>query len=379
VIAGVDYLAAASHWPGTGRYARELVRALAGLDPADAGGFELRLFDVGRAERAVDAAALGLEAGARHVRRVTRAIPRRALPALALLGWDAARILGGVDLLHHVHVEGPPVRRARQVLALAELPPAGSAAHAALVERARALDGFVVFAQAWRARVARELCVPPERVHYTPVGCEHWQRALAERPPPDDPPLILALGATRRARAPLALLAAFERLAARGSDARLIWAGRDGDAEGEFEAARRASALGARVERRRDPTERELPPLVARAAVLVHLDPQAGTPVTPLEALALGPAVVASRVPVHEEHLAGLAELVDDAEVARDPARLADAIERALAARRDPAQAERRTARAAAHTWERCARATLAAWRAVLDAPAQRTGLRAVQ
>lgn len=355
---GVDYLPATSHWPGAGRYARELVRALVGLEDRP----ELALFDVGRAERGVDPRALGLPFGDRRVTRVTRAIPRRALPFLAGVGLDAARMLGGVDVFHHVNANGPPVRRARQVLAVAELPDRRSDAARMLRERARRMDALVVFCADWRLRAAEELGFELTRIHVTRVGCEHWRRALAELPAPDAPPRVLVLGATRDERRPLAVLRAFERLCERGIDARLAFAGRDGAAESLLAGAVAASKHGARIARLRDVAEADLPELVARSSALVHLDPAAGTPVTPLEALAAGVPVVASRSPCFVEHLEGFAELVDDAESVREPAYLASAIERALAARGDGLALARRTAHARAYSWVRCAAETVRAW-----------------
>lgn len=357
---GIDYFPATTHWPGSGRYARELVRALI----ADDARPDLRLFDVGRGDRTVDPRALNLPFGDPRVRRVTRKVPRRALGTLARAGYDAARMLGGIDVFHHVHANGPPLRRVPQVLAVAELPARRSIAGAVLVERAQDMDALVVFCADWRLRVAEALAFPLERIYVTRVGCEHWRRALAEIPPADDPPRILVLGATRQERRPSAVLRGFERLRERGVDARLVFAGRDGD--GALEEAVRASKYGADVERRRDVREADLPDLVARSAVLVHLDPGAGTPVTPLEALAAGVPVVASRTPCFVEHLDGVVEWVDDAEVVREPDVLAAAIERAIASRADGLALVGRAARAREFSWARCAMETMKVWNAVV-------------
>jgi len=363
VRVGIDYLPATSHWPGVGRYARELVRALVALEDRP----DVRLFDVGRAPRDVDVRALGLPFGDPRVRRVTRNWSRRTLPFLARIGLDGARILGSVDVFHHVHAPGPPVRRARQVMALAELPPRGSLAEHTLADRARAMDALVVFCTDWRLRAADQLGVPLARIHVTSVGCEHWRRTLAEIPPPDDPPVVLVLGATRPERHPLAVLRGFERLRER-IPARLLFVGRTGGAEAEFRAALERSPHVAHVARVTEPREADLPGLVARASVLVHLDPQAGTPVTPLEALRMGLPVVASRNPCFAEALQDVATLVDAAEVVREPDLLATALEKAIASRSDGLAEAVRAAHARAWSWERCARETLAVWHAVARA-----------
>ncbi len=363
---GIDYFPAATHWPGSGRYARELVRALVARDDRP----DLRLFDVGRvqlpADPPIDPRALGIPFGDPRVRRVTRAIPRRALPALARVGFDAARLLGGIDVFHHVNAHGPPVSHARQVLAVAELPAPKSEALRALRERAQSMDGLVVFCTDWRERVAEALAFPPARIHLTRVGSEHWRRTLAEIPAPDDPPRVLVLGALRTERRPLALFRAFERLRERRVDARLVFAGRDGNASPALLEAFRTSPHAQHVERLPDVREPDLPSLVARSSVLAHLDPEAGTPVTPLEALAAGVPVVASAIPCFTEHLQGVAELVDDAEAVREPDVLAGALERAIVSRADGLAQTLRAARAREFPWSRCAEETIAVWHAVL-------------
>jgi len=365
VRVGIDYLPATSHAPGAGRYARELVRALVGLEH----GPELALFDVGRARRDIDPRALGLPFGDPRVRRVSRSIPRRALPVLARFGFDAARILGGIDVFHHVNANGPPVRRARQVLAVAELPDRRGDAARILRERARLMDALVVFCADWRLRVAEELGFPLSRIHVTRVGSDHWRRTLAELPEPDAPPRILVLGATRDERRPVAVFRAFERACERGLDARLAFVGRDGSAESLLKETVAASKHAARVARLRDVAEADLPALVATSSALVHIDPRAGTPVTPLEALAMGVPVVASRIPCFVEHLEDHAELVDDAEALREPLYLASAIERALTARSDGLALARRTAHAREYSWARCAAETAHVWTRVANGP----------
>jgi glycosyltransferase involved in cell wall biosynthesis len=221
-----------------------------------------------------------------------------------------------------------------------------------------------VFCADWRLRAAERLGFPLERIHETAVGCEHWRRALPALPAPADPPVVLVLGALRPERRPLAVLRAFEQLRER-VPAQLVLVGRPHPAESEVLAALHASRQVAHVSRVVAPEEAELPGLVARASVLVHLDPGAGTPVTPLEALACGVPVVASRIPCFVEHLADHAELVDDGDALREPAQLAAAIERAIATRADGLALARRVAHAREHSWARCAAETAAVWRSV--------------
>lgn len=355
---GLDHAPAATHWPGVGRYARELVRALVRLDERP----ELALLDVGRAPRIVPREALGLD-GARGVARRRLALPHRALGLLARVGFPAERLVGGVDLFHRVLPGEPPLGRAvPRVQAVAE-PPAPGSPDAARLARALAEPAHALAFSTWTAgELARRFELPAERVHVVPVGCDHWARDVepcAERGPPFE---LAVLGRVDRARRPLALARAVERLARRGLDARVTWIGAPGDAAGEL-----AGAEGERVRWRRAKDEAELGPLLARAALLVHLADAEGTAVTPLEACSLGADVVASRVPPFAEALGGLdVGWVENAAVDEDPDVLADALAARLARVDDEGARAGRRARAARFTWAEHARLTVALWRRIL-------------
>lgn len=368
---GVDYLPAAAHVPGVGRYLRELVRALAAAErdhdgPGGEARIELLLLELGRAPRAVGEDALGIAGAAAVARRRRLRLPRRLLGPLArATGLCADSLLGGADLVHGALVPPLPVARARRTLALAELARAASPAAHELRRALAGVDELFVFSDHGAREAVRRLDWPAERVRVTPPGCDHWRRQLSTLPARADPPLVLALGALAVRRRPLELLRAVEHLRAGGIEARLVWAGRAGDAARAFEAARAASPARAAVSCVRDPREESLPGLVARAAVLVHLCDEQLTPVTPLEAFSFGTPVVASRLPAFEEALAGEAALVADEELAGGPQALADALARAIAGSAEEAGARRRLAVAAPFSWRACARATAAAWRAV--------------
>ncbi len=367
---GVDYAPALAHGPGVGRYARELVRALVRLED----GPRLALLDVGRLPRRYDARAAGLLDVPNPARLVTRRLPRRALDFAARLGLGAERLLGGVELVHDLRAEPLPVRRARRTWALSELPPPGSPAEARLRRHARAMDGLIAFSAHGARLLAERLDVPPERVHRTPVGAEHFGRDLGTAPAPADPPYVLALGRLDHGRRPLELLRALERLHAGGLRVGLRLAGRAGSASGQLAEALERSPLGSAARWIPDPDEGELPRLVAGAGAVCHLALRELTAVTPLEALALGVPVVASRLPAFEEALgdgarwiAPHADGAPDAEP--DPTRvvaLADALAEALAERDDALRLAARRARAAPFTWEACARASAAIWARVL-------------
>jgi glycosyltransferase involved in cell wall biosynthesis len=359
VRVGLDYHPAVTHAPGAGRYARELVRALVRLDDAP----ELRLLEVGGERASIGEPALGLADAPRSPRRRRLRVPRRWI---ARLGIGADRLLGGVDLFHRVHPDWPPVSRAVEVQPVAELGPPGGEGDAALSARFVRGAHAVVFSAGGAELVAERFGLPSARVHRTPVGCEHWARVLPEPGPRDEEPAYaVVLGSVRRDRRHVAIARAFESLWRRQVIGRLFVLGGRGDAADAFEEVLLGLEARDQVRWIERPREGQHPPLVASAAVLVHLASNELTPVTPLEGLSFGTPVVASRIPAFEEALGGEARLVEESE-ADDPEALAAAIEAAAESARDPEAEARRRAVAARFSWAGCAEATLAAWRAIL-------------
>jgi glycosyltransferase involved in cell wall biosynthesis len=334
---------------------------------------EIGLYDVGRAERTVPEAALGLPGGDPRVRRV------RADASRTVLRFDPRRrkrsadlALGGVDVFHHTSRELPKIARAAQTLAVAEIPERGSPEEALLARALARADGVLVFGPSCGKRLEAHYGCPRERVHAVAVGCDHWRRDLVRPPEREEVPRILALGALRTGRRTLRLLKAFERLVEGGENAHLHFVGGSGEEEKDFQLLAEHSPVKLRIVRETSLPEPELAALVARSSVLVHLVDDAETPVTPLEAFSFGTAVVASRLPVFEESLGGLAQLVDNAQVDHASDFLTEAIATAIRGARDPEACQRRARHAAAFTWERNARETLAAWESVLRIRADR-------
>ena len=355
---GIDYLPALTHAPGIGRYSRELVRALAPLAPRP----ELRLFAIGGGARCFGEVELGLE-GARNLCLVDRRWPRRAVRALGRLGLGAERWLGGVDLFHALLPDYPPLTGTPRTLAVAELPPEGSDADRILAAACRGSLAVIVFSRYYRRRVAERYDLDPGSLHFTPVGCEHWARVELPPEPPPPRPRILTLGAVRHARRPLLVLSAFEILRRGGIDAELWIVGRAADAAGSLRAALAASPHRQAVRWIEEPREAEMPRLMARSSLLLHLAVEEGSPVTPLEAFRAGKPVVAEDLPAFREALGELAEWIAPP---GDPLAVAEALARTLS-RSDPAGAKERVARARSFTWEATARATLSAWDWVFD------------
>ncbi|MFT5081963.1 MAG: glycosyltransferase involved in cell wall biosynthesis, partial [Planctomycetota bacterium] len=115
------------------------------------------------------------------------------------------------------------------------------------------------------------------------------------------------------------------------------------------------------------PVEADFPQLVSSASVLVHLSEGELSPITPLEAITFGTAVVASDLPAFREVLTSIpgAELLPARPLqaaSQDPEQLAQAIERAIESAFHSESRAARIQAASAHTWCTNAKETLAIW-----------------
>lgn len=355
---GLDYGVATRHAPGVGRYARELCRALARSATTE---ISLHLLDIGEGASSLVEPALGLEGSRVVARRLKGELSRRAARLLARpLGVESW--FGGLDHVHQVLRPLWPVRRATTSLAISELPLPGSQEESELARALAEVDQVHVFSSHYREEVLHRFDRAAESVVQIPVGCDHWRRDLPADLPPRPRDLVLVLGAQRTEREPLTVFRGFEQLVNRGREARLVYAGRRGDASAELERAIAESPHGWRVQLAPQLGERELPGLVGSASVLVHLSREEGTPVTVLEALAVGAAVVASPLPAFREALGDEASWLEGEGAAERAQQLGALLERALE-ESDPGATARRLELASGFSWEACAAATEAAWR----------------
>jgi glycosyltransferase involved in cell wall biosynthesis len=228
-----------------------------------------------------------------------------------MLGVPAVVKLHGSDINHIAHMPGPR-RQLRWALPRA----------ARVVAVSRGLADEVAALGVPRERIAlvlngvdRELFHPADRA-----------AARAALGLPVDAAIVLYVGALKASKGVLDLIAAFETLAARRPDAHLVVGG-----DGELRA--RVDELAARVPRLHVLGSRplaEVPRLMAACDVLALASWNEGTPNVVLEALASGRRVVATAV-------GGVPDLLPDRVLGdlvppRDPAALAAALERALAA-----------------------------------------------
>lgn len=362
---GIDYLVATTHFPGVGRYARELVRALVAEPDRD---LQLRLFEAGAVRRRVPKVALGLAGAAVPVRRLRLPLPRRVLaPLVDRVGAD--RLLGGVDVYHRMAVGAPRLARARSVYAVAELP-AGDGERPLAQALARE-DLVLTFSQHALDELRARFGVSAERSALVPVGADHWVRDLAGPggpPERDDPPMVLVLGALRRERHHEEILNGFDRWVGSSGRATLVFAGGRGDAVELVQRRLNFAASRAHIRWVEHPGEAELAALVARASLLVHLSETECTAVTPLEALSVGTPVLVSDTPVFREALLDLAQYVPTPMSLRHRKALPEQLAAGVESARDAVgEADRRT-RGAVFTWGESARVHGALYRRLAEA-----------
>lgn len=232
----------------------------------------------------------------------------------------------------------------------------------------RTADRIIAVSGATRDALVQRLGVEPARVAVIHEGVA----ATFARPPEQpgavlrrlgiEPPYCLFVGNLEPRKNLVRLLEAFARLRAEGRPVRLVLAGARGWlAEPIFRAVERHGLADAVVFPGYVPAA-ELPALYAGAACFVFPSLYEGFGLPVLEAMAAGTPVVASRVGAIPE-VAGDAALL----VAPDqPAELAAAVASVLDDRTLRARlVERGRRRAAAFTWERAARETLAVYEAV--------------
>jgi glycosyltransferase involved in cell wall biosynthesis len=356
---GIDYLPATTHWPGVGRHARELVRAMLALPEAPS----LCLLEAGLVRRIVREPALGLAESAERLHAAAPAVhrrlraPRRLLPFLARhFGATADRMLGGVDLFQRFDPAHPPLGHVPEILAV-QNPLAQGAERDAATAACFARGAHALVASACAASItAARFDLAEERIHCAPPGCEHWRRRLAALPPRATPPRLLVLGRLGHERHPEALGSALGLLRRVGIDAQVRWLGP------VSEPARFAKLLDSDGWTQLEKREADLPEEIARASALVHLADFEPSAVTALEALSFGIPVVASRIAALVECLEDGVVWVENEALPASPRALADALAAALAMAGDPEGERRREALAARYTWQRHARATLAAW-----------------
>jgi len=312
---------------GVGEVAYGLLDTLAGRDDVDLVAYALTF-------RGRHHLAERIPAG---VRPATRPIPARLVRALWLHS-DVPRVetwTGPVDVVHATFI-GPPARSPVVVtihdltfVRFPELCTPDTLQYGRLVRRA--LDrGAVVHATS-------EFVVGEVREHFGIDDSRIAQIPLGVRPSSGGDPqrgqtlagaarYVVAVGTVEPRKNLPVLVRAFDEVAARDPDLRLVVAGADGWGAEEFRAAWEAASHADRVVRLGYVSDTERRDLLAGARVLAYPSIYEGFGLSPLEAMGAGVPVVAARAGALPETLGDAAVLVDPAGVDA----LADALDRVV-------------------------------------------------
>jgi glycosyltransferase involved in cell wall biosynthesis len=302
------------HPAGIGRVVAEVLTRLGGRPDIDARAFALSWRGRGQlAER--------LPPG---VAAVTRPAPARPLRT-AWLRTDAPPIewwTGVVDVVHGPNYVVPPTRAAAQVVTVhdltclryPELCTPDILQFPALIERAIRRGAWIhTPSRAMADEVREAFPVAPERV----VPVDNGPTEVRGGTPAEGRRLaggdryVLSLGTVEPRKDLPLLVRAFDTLADGDPDVRLVVAGADGWGVADFAAAVAAAVHRDRVVRLGWVTEEERASLLRGAAVFAYPSVYEGFGLPPLEAMAVGTPVVATRTGALPETLGDAALLVD--------------------------------------------------------------------
>jgi glycosyltransferase involved in cell wall biosynthesis len=299
-----------------------------------------------------------------------RPMPARPLHAMwAGRDWPPLELfIGPVDVVHGTNFVVPPTRRAAAVVSVHDLTPLhhpelcnpATLAYPGLIRRALARGAWVHADSAFvGGEVIEAFGADPDRVRVVAPGVPPLPQLApgAARPliepflPPGVVRYVLAIGTAEPRKDLPGLVRAFDRLATRHPDLALVLAGPPGWGEEALVSAIDAAGAGARVVRTGWLEPPVLAALLQEASVLAFPSVYEGFGFPPLEAMAAGVPVVATRAGSLPEVLGDGAVLVD----VGDNDGLAEALARVLddsTLRQDLVAAG--SARAASFSWERC-------------------------
>jgi glycosyltransferase involved in cell wall biosynthesis len=348
---------------GIGTYTERLVDALVRVGPPD-----LDLVATPFSRRGADPLGAHLPPG---VGVAGRRLPARLLRQLwTRAGWPPVEILSGpVDVFHGTNFVSPPTRRARAVvtihdLAYLHLPDtvqSSSLAYRELVPAALSRGASVCAVSETMARaIVEAYALPAERVYVTPLGVDESWYAARQLAAPDRLALpkeyVVAVGTLEPRKNLRVLLDAYRLALARRADVPpLVLVGAQGWGEA-LDTSGLPEPLLVRTGHLPLPL---LQRVVAGAALLAFPSRYEGFGLPPLEALA-------ARTPVLAADLAVTREILDDQALFADPDSAEAMLEGLLRSLVAPAGTrDSRRERARAFTWERCAEATLHAYRDV--------------
>ncbi|HVC14247.1 MAG TPA: glycosyltransferase family 1 protein [Acidimicrobiales bacterium] len=308
------------------------------------------------------------------------AIAGRAMPARPLhLAWGRADqpplewFVGAADVVHGTNYVVPPTRRAARVMTVHDLTTVrypelcnrATLAFPDLVRRALRRGAWVhTHTEAVAAEVVAVFGADPARVRAVASGvpplADPDEGAPARYLPPGVTRYVLAVGTAEPRKDLPGLVSAFDVVAADRPDLGLVLAGPEGWGSAALHQAIDAARARSRVVSTGWVDDAALSGLVRRAAVLAYPSVYEGFGYPPLQAMAVGVPVVATRTDAIEEVLGDAALLV----AARDTTALAEAIASVVDASTAAASlAERGRARAETFDWDRCAAGLVALYR----------------
>jgi glycosyltransferase involved in cell wall biosynthesis len=276
--------------------------------------------------------------------------------------------IGQVDVVHGTNFVVPPAKRAGAVVSVHDLTPLhhpelcnqATLAYPDLIRRAVRRGAWVHTDSAFvAAEVIDAFDVDPTRVRVVAPGVPELPdvapevaRQMVQRMlPPGRSPYILAIGTAEPRKDLPALVRAFDRLASQRRDLHLVLVGPPGWGEEALSVAVDAAQFGHRVVRTGWVDATVLSALLSQAAVLAYPSLYEGFGFPPLQAMAAGVPVVATKAGSLPEVLGDGALLVEAGE--GEP--LAGALDRVLTDQvlRDRLVASG-TMRAGSFTWPAC-------------------------
>ena len=346
---------------GIGTYTERLIDALVRVGPPD-----LDLVATPFSRRGTDPLVEQLPPS---VGVAGRRLPARLLRHLwTRTAWPPVEMLSGpIDVFHGTNFVAPPTRHARLVvtvhdlayLHLPEAVDAASLAYRELVPAALSRGATVcAVSETMRGAIVEAYALPAERVYVTPLGVDESWYAARRLEASDRLALpkefVVAVGTLEPRKNLRVLLDAYRLASARRADVPpLVLVGAQGWGEA-LDTSGLPEPLLVRTGHLPLPL---LQQVVASAALLAFPSRYEGFGLPPLEALAAGTPVIAADLAVTREVLGDQARFADP--------NSADAVlEGLLRSLVSPAGTrDSRRERARTFTWERCAEATLHAYR----------------
>jgi glycosyltransferase involved in cell wall biosynthesis len=308
------------------------------------------------------------------------AVVRRAMPARPLhAAWRHTEtppvewFVGAADVVHGTNYVVPPTRKAARIVTVhdlttvryPELCDRATLAFPRLVRRALAHGAWVhTHSKTVAEEVVDVFGADPARVRAIASGLPPLGAPDEEAPgrylPPGVTRYVLAVGTAEPRKDLPGLVAAFDLVAHDRPDLGLVLAGPPGWGSDAVDRAIGAARARARVARTGWVDDAALAGLLQRASVLAYPSRYEGFGYPPLQAMALGTPVVATRAGALEEVLGDAALLVapgDSSSLAEAVASVLDSSETAAAL------VERGRARAAMYDWDACAAGLVALYR----------------